>query len=85
MKDGGPAYPIRNQHNVVNHLGMSLLDYFAGQALAGMLAWNPTESQQRLGMTPWASMPRDQIAAVAYERAEAMLDERERRTTENAT
>lgn len=67
IKDGGPAFP---QHSVPvyqerPHLwGMSLRDYFAGQALVGTLAG------------PDAG-PRDKdIARRAYELADAMLAER---------
>jgi hypothetical protein len=35
-KDGGPAFPREYMHT--GHSGMSLRDWFAGQALAGALA-----------------------------------------------
>ena len=35
--DGGPAFPLEFPLEGVNE-GMSLLDYFAGQALKGLLA-----------------------------------------------
>jgi hypothetical protein len=35
-KDGGPAFPREYMHK--GHSGMSLRDWFAGQALAGYLA-----------------------------------------------
>lgn len=40
VDDGGPAYPAnRPGHDCWKHVpGMSLRDYFAGQALAGILA-----------------------------------------------
>ena len=40
LNDGGPAFPGPAQHEVSRglHEGMSLRDWFAGQALAGMLA-----------------------------------------------
>ena len=34
--DGGPAFP----NNDATHPGMSLRDWFAGQALAGLCAYN---------------------------------------------
>lgn len=51
MKDGGPAFPIANTYQPWNHdrseydgvvteidaPGMSLRDWFAGQALAGLM------------------------------------------------
>lgn len=47
INDGGPAFPVCYQHNDVEtgeievsaaNWGMSLRDWFAGQALAGILA-----------------------------------------------
>jgi hypothetical protein len=53
--------------------GMSLLDYFAGQALAGLLAFSPdgtdASGQMRFG----------DAASDAYRYAEAMIREREKR------
>lgn len=38
--DGGPAFPVTFEHSEATSEkpGMSLRDYFAGQALAGLLA-----------------------------------------------
>lgn len=71
LNDGGPAFP-RNGHpdkNDFPHGGMSLRDYFAGQALAGMLA-----SPQ-----VFENMTDETLAAITYSAADAMLKERERR------
>ena len=44
IKDGGPAFPAslykleNGQESSVPHIGMTLRDYFAGQALVGMFA-----------------------------------------------
>ena len=70
-KDGGPAFPRPIGHSpdsdgrggIYNnsYMGMTLRDYFAGQALAGWLA--STEA-----------LPRVEVAAtMAYRIAEAML------------
>ncbi len=59
---GGPAFPLPGPDTV--HFGMSLLDYFAAHALAGMLANCP--------MVPVAA------ATEAYRHADAMLKERAR-------
>ena len=57
--DGGPAYP-----------GMSLRDYFAGQALAGWIA-NPEEvSPNKCETIP------EMGARISYLYADAMLAER---------
>ena len=71
-RDGGPAYPVCAEGGVNNalephlELGMSLRDWFAGQALAGGLG-RPTTSK-----SDWQ---RD-IAWCAYAIADAMLTER---------
>jgi len=41
--DGGPAFPVLELDQVTGHIhaqhmGMTLRDYFAGQALAGMMS-----------------------------------------------
>jgi hypothetical protein len=67
-KDGGPAFPNMDDaefesgsHSpVLTHGGMSLRDWFAGQALAGL-------SEEPLGIN---------TAKWAYELADAMLAER---------
>ena len=68
---GGPAFPAslykleNGQESSVPHIGMTLRDYFAGQALAGILA------SANFGST------KDWIGGKAYEAADAMLAARE--------
>ena len=71
--DGGPAFPRPStvwnlpdgrQTGTEDQTGMSLRDWFAGQALAGMLA--DPEVDARTGL----------IAIAAYQIADAMLKER---------
>lgn len=64
IKDGGPAFP---PHPGSQHQGMSLRDWFAGQAAVG-LTW------QAGG--PW-EQEADNIARGAYVMADAMLAARE--------
>lgn len=71
IKNGGPAFPVSKDVVYPQLNGMSLRDWFAGQALAGLSA-NPNESPDKDD----ASDRRD-IAAVAYELADAMLNQRE--------
>lgn len=60
--DGGPAFPPF--HDPKNHeSGMTLRDWFAGQALAGISA----DSQDGFSLSP------EEEAAWAYQRADAML------------
>ncbi len=72
-RDGGPAYPVpRNvawddEKNTVV-AGMSLRDYFAGQALAGLTAI-PMDLTKGRGVTS--------VAEVCYLMADAMLAARE--------
>lgn len=69
--DGGPAYPSQQGEcadgtwNQTYEQGMSLRDWFAGQALAGLCA------------LPCAVDP-EKDARLAYKLADAMLRERER-------
>lgn len=78
--DGGSAFPhdpYRESPTGVGNLiavhhgdypGMSLLDYFAAKAMQGMLADHTTTHETTTG-----------LAYVAFNYAEAMLKERERR------
>lgn len=63
-KDGGPAFPYGTK-NVTERFseGMSLRDYFASQALAGLLAH------------PSGEMP-EPVVVLAYRLADKMLVER---------
>ena len=71
IEDGGPAYPFPEVRDPVTGCGimqgasgMSLRDWFAGQALAGFLASGPHDCEL------------DGIAHDAYLAADAMLDAR---------
>lgn len=71
--DGGPAYPARavpltdfGGNDVTS--GMSLRDYFAGQALAGIIS-SPSIIKRNGGEVRGES----NIAATAYDFADAML------------
>lgn len=63
--DGGPAFPGPCQHETRSdiHEGMSLRDWFAGQALTGLLAKDQL----------WSAV----AGREAYEMADAMLKARE--------
>ena len=63
--DGGPAFPVPNDANANGQVGMSLLDWFAGQALSGLIA------SEALGKGDEIV-----ISAMAYDIADAMLKER---------
>lgn len=63
--DGGPAFPCTDAKGFVSD-GMSLRDYFAGQALAGLLACMKTSGNKK------------DFAIDAYEQADAMLAARQK-------
>lgn len=67
IKDGGPAFPVNRE--TFTRVGMSLRDYFAGHALAGLLAADAKYG----GRTD----NREALAADAYGFADAMLAARE--------
>ncbi len=77
--DGGPAFPIPlhqgQAYNATVHKGMSLRDYFAGQALAGVYANKDL-------LLAVESVGQDHsiatAAKVAYAVADAMLAARDR-------
>jgi hypothetical protein len=68
---GGPAFPAslykleNGQESSVPHIGMTLRDYFAGQALAGMMAHDQTSSWQDY-----------EVAGDCYVYADAMIKAR---------
>lgn len=83
INDGGPAFPMQGMHVnfgdgwITGQCGMSLRDWFAGQALAGNLASQTPESHWA-----FATLPNDQsndqgaqtgIAKLCYELADAMI------------
>ena len=69
--DGGPAYPAFLPKGVDSYNpGMTLRDWFAGQALAGILAFR--------GPDDTTETPCDNAAGWAFEYADAMLAERGR-------
>lgn len=72
VKNGGPAFPqhpgIDIDHGDTRWLGMSLRDYFAGQALAGLCVNYPQGAPEG-----WA----ESLSKAAYVYADAMLKARE--------
>jgi hypothetical protein len=61
INDGGPAFPAPAYAANITDKGMSLRDYFAGQALAGALA------------DPTCDLYPSELAKIAYTEADAML------------
>ena len=71
MKDGGPAFPIVNDDGV-RDTGMSLRDYFAAQAMNGVLERASYDDRQAGESLPQV------FARRCYELADAMLAEKEK-------
>ncbi len=74
IKDGGSAFPCEGGHDsgLLSDPGMSLRDWFAGQALAAMGTWVP-------GYSDFSGLDKDvdRRAAYAYRMADAILEARE--------
>ena len=77
IKDGGPAFPIKGYcadasgalcGEVITYTGMTLRDFFAAAALTGIHGW--------FGNTP---ILHDVAAKIAFDVADAMLAEREKK------
>lgn len=66
INDGGPAFACAAENG--HQAGMTLRDWFAGQALDGMMAKYGTNSEGGAALT----------AIVCYAAADAMLAEREK-------
>lgn len=66
ISDGGPAFPSLLPGGTYCLPGLSMLDYFAGQAMQGLLTAD-TQS----------AMTCQKIASIAYKQAIAMLNARE--------
>lgn len=69
-REGGPAFPVSIPGYGDNGWeGMTLLDHFAGQALAGILRARP------------GSREPEAVAKLAYQFGRAMLAERDKNST----
>ncbi len=77
-KDGGPAFPIETTATPYAP-GMSLRDWFAGQALIGATNCNPNLPGSPASEARWpdAQELADRRAAWAYLQADAMIAARE--------
>lgn len=84
IDDGGPAFPCEGgpASGLHPNSGMSLRDWFAGQALAGIMAnpirWADIQSRYDRGLMTYGEASRSN-AVKAYSIADAMLAERAKR------
>lgn len=67
---GGPAFPSQACGDWPPEYGMSLRDWFAGQALAPIIEFG--------GSDVWSHERRPSIAMLAYQMADVMLLERQK-------
>jgi len=85
-QDGGPAFPSSNDITVGNahtnvHSGMTLRDWFAGQALAGMWSNNDHLCIVKENASKAGHSFDERLSQNAYAIADAMIAERKRRDT----
>jgi hypothetical protein len=71
INDGGPAFPNNDAHGCA-YAGMTLRDWFAGQAIGDLAIYSMQDEWARSG-PEW----RDAAAGEAYKFADAMLKARE--------
>ena len=69
----GPAFPVNENDYRDSSSGMTLRDWFAGEALAGWLASFTDTACPHPGETPESAA---RVAASSYAMADAMLAER---------
>jgi hypothetical protein len=84
IDDGGSAFPAMLPGGNYCTPGLSLRDYFAGQALAGFMAQvDEREYLWRSGgprIDEWRAILKSEDAEYMYKMADAMLNEREKTT-----
>lgn len=73
--DGGQAFPISDASGPIQY-GMTLRDWFAGQALMGLIA-NPDDP---IDVVESSAGMKSLIARISYEYADAMLAARNKKS-----
>jgi len=77
--DGGPAFPVSSAVQCSDgHHGMSLRDWFAGQALAGLQTTLAEHFDHCIGNIEAESK---ELTGIAYKVADAMLEARKQSAT----
>lgn len=76
--DGGPAFPVTKAGT--GYWGMTLLDYFAGRALTGLLLADEKAREEIGGDRRYSTA--DEFAEAAYRQADAMLAARAKKSGE---
>lgn len=75
IKDGGPAFPIVGTHEQVLETGMTLRDYFAAQAIGGLMSMIAAGKHELNFMD--GATNEERLAVAGYRVADAMLRARE--------
>ena len=76
VDDGGSAFPVLDNNGhalVMREPGMSLRDYFAGQALAGLFSSDVILEAAYLEASDKGGKAGEEIAEYAYSMADAMI------------
>ncbi len=73
-RDGGPAFPVTGIGDRDYHPGLSLRDYFAGQALPEAIRYALDLQRESINR---AAFDFDRVCVSAYQLADAMLKARE--------
>lgn len=80
IETGGPAFPeignVAYNSDWQSESGMTLRDWFAGQALMGMGTWSPVSAEE----LSHRDIVQKMRAEFAYEQADAMIAAREPKT-----
>lgn len=76
IKDGGPAFPHDAGDFDNPNPGMTLRDWFAGQAIQGIM--RTIDEAARAGRLRGVIPDQDTVALSAYQTADAMLAERKK-------
>ena len=81
ISDGGPAFPGPENELCYTPQGMSLRDYFAAKAMAGILVWDAIMNQKNGHPTYIGEGSAQRLAEHSYHTADAMLKARNAVTT----
>lgn len=81
IKDGGPAFPVAEDHRTADQFpwtqGMSLRDYFAGQALGALINYVYLDAGYEFDEDMKLEDPHAEISRRAYAIADALIAARE--------
>ena len=70
---GGQAFPVPNDANVNDQMGMTMRDYFAAKAMAALLSRSGPYGEDQKPICREDVFTVDELAEYAYAQADAML------------